>query len=53
MDRKLKFKEKVSFVKNKKNKNIIRKEIGNGIIRDEKKEKLKFFKLTFFVDICS
>lgn len=43
MDRKLKFKEKVSFVKNKKNKNIIRKEIGNGIIRDEKKVKTEIF----------
>lgn len=43
MDRKLKFKEKVSFVKNKKNKNIIRKEIGNGIIRDEKKVETEIF----------
>lgn len=43
MDRKLKFKEKVSFVKNKKNKNIIRKEIGNGIIRDEKKVEIEIF----------
>lgn len=43
MDRKLKFKEKVSFVKNKKNKNIIRKKIGNGIIRDEKKVETEIF----------
>lgn len=43
MDRKLKFKEKVSFVKNKKNKNIIWKEIGNGIIRDEKKVETEIF----------